>query len=135
MMTGILRPSRRQRGQHGDAVDLRQAEVEDHGVVGLGLAEELPLLAVEGAVDGVARMLEGGDDLLVEVRSSSTTRRRTRSVPSMHGPDAAGGTVDHDLDDAPVLAQGDDDVDELVAAAAQIWRAPHPRWAPGGGPS
>ena len=37
------------------------------GVIGLGLAEELPFLAVEGLVDGVARLLEGGDDLAIEV--------------------------------------------------------------------
>src|SRR3954465_14692172 len=54
-------------GQNRDAVDLRQPEIEDDAVVGLRLAEELPLLAVEGCVDGVARVLERGHDLPVEV--------------------------------------------------------------------
>ena len=53
--------------EHGDAVDLRQAEIEDDRVIGLGLAEEAAVLAVESLVDRVARMLEGGDDLAVEV--------------------------------------------------------------------
>jgi hypothetical protein len=52
--------------EHADPVDLRQAEIQDGGVVGFGVAEELALLAVERAVDGVAGMLQGGDDLLVE---------------------------------------------------------------------
>ena len=53
--------------EHGDAVHLGQAEIEDDRVVGLGLAEELALLAVDGAVDRVARLLQRGDDLAVEV--------------------------------------------------------------------
>ena len=53
--------------EHGDAVDLRQAEIEDDRVIRLGLAEEAAVLAVESLVDGVARMLEGGDDLAIEV--------------------------------------------------------------------
>ena len=52
--------------QDRDAVHLRQAEIEDDGVVGLGLAEELPFLAVDGRVDRVARLFEGGHDLLIE---------------------------------------------------------------------
>ena len=66
MMTGSLAALAAPGGEHGDAVDLRQAEIEDDGVVGLGLAEELPLLAVEGGVDRVARLFEGGHDLLIE---------------------------------------------------------------------
>ena len=62
-----MRPARRQRSSTDDAVDLRQAEVEDDGVVGLGLAEELAFLAVERLVDRVAGVLQRGHDLPVEV--------------------------------------------------------------------
>jgi hypothetical protein len=40
--------------EHAHAVDLWQAEVEDHGVIGFGLAEELAVFAVCGEVDGIA---------------------------------------------------------------------------------
>ena len=53
--------------QHADAVHLGQADVEDHGVVGLGIAEVVPLLAVEGAVHHVARLLQRFAELAVEV--------------------------------------------------------------------
>ena len=53
--------------QHRNAVRLGQADVEDHRVVGLGLAEILAFLAVEGAVDHVARVGQGGGELTVEV--------------------------------------------------------------------
>ena len=44
--------------QHADAVHLRQADVEDDHVVGLGVAEEVALLAVEGGIDGVAGVVQ-----------------------------------------------------------------------------
>ena len=53
--------------EHADAVHLRQADVEDDDVVGLGLAEEVALLAVEGGVDGVAGIRQRGDELAVEI--------------------------------------------------------------------
>ena len=40
--------------EHAEPVHLRQADIEHHRVVGLGVAEEMPLLAVEGDVDGIA---------------------------------------------------------------------------------
>ena len=40
--------------QHGDAVDLRQAEIEDDGIVRLGVAEMVRFLAVGGVIDGIA---------------------------------------------------------------------------------
>ena len=46
--------------QHRDAVDLGQAKVEDHRVIGLGVAQEVGLFAVGGVVDrivGVAQRL------------------------------------------------------------------------------
>ena len=53
--------------QHRDAVHLGQADVEDDGVVGLGLAEIMALLAVEGAVDDVAGVGQRGRELAVEI--------------------------------------------------------------------
>ena len=53
--------------EHAQAVLLGQAEIEHDGVVGLGVAEKMPLLAVEGGVDGVARIAQRGDELTVEV--------------------------------------------------------------------
>ncbi len=45
--------------QHRDAVDLRQAQVQDDGVIGFGVAQEVGFLAVGGVVDGVAGVAEG----------------------------------------------------------------------------
>src|SRR3977135_4567499 len=53
--------------EHRDAVHLGQPDVEDDGVVGLALAEEVALLAVEGAVDDIARVGERGRELPVEI--------------------------------------------------------------------
>ncbi len=41
--------------QHRNAVHFRQADVEDDGVIGLAVAEEMALFAVEGAIDDVGR--------------------------------------------------------------------------------
>ena len=53
--------------QHRNAVQLGQADVEDDGVIGLGLAEVMPFLAVEGAVDHVAGVGQRGRELTVEI--------------------------------------------------------------------
>ena len=53
--------------EHADAVHLRQADIEDDDVVGLGLAEEVALLAVEGGVDGVAGVGQRRDQLAIEI--------------------------------------------------------------------
>ena len=39
--------------QHRDAIHLRQADVEHDGVIRLAVAEEMPLLAIEGAIDHI----------------------------------------------------------------------------------
>ena len=44
--------------EHRQPVDDGQAEVEDDGVIGLGIAEEMALLAVGREVDGVAGVTE-----------------------------------------------------------------------------
>ena len=53
--------------EDGDAVHLRQADVEDDDVVRLGVAEEIALLAVRRGVDGVARIRQRGDELTVQI--------------------------------------------------------------------
>ena len=53
--------------EHADAVDDRQADVEDHRVIGLGVAEEVALLAVLGGIDRVAGLLQRGDELAVQI--------------------------------------------------------------------
>ena len=40
--------------ENRDAVQLRQADVENDDIVGLGVAEEVAFLAVEGGIDGIA---------------------------------------------------------------------------------
>ena len=53
--------------QDRDAIHLGQAEIEDHHVVGLGVAEEVAVLAVAGAVDGIAGLAQRVAELTVEV--------------------------------------------------------------------
>ena len=53
--------------QHRDAVHLRQADIEHHRVIGLAVAEEMPLLAIEGAIDHVAGIGQRRGQLAVEV--------------------------------------------------------------------
>ncbi len=53
--------------EHAQAVLLGKTEIEHHGVVRLGIAEKMPLLAVERGIDGVARIAQSGDELTVEV--------------------------------------------------------------------
>ena len=54
--------------QHRDAVHLRQADVEHDGVIGLAVAEEVPLLAVERAIDHIAGIGQRRRQLTVEIR-------------------------------------------------------------------
>ena len=54
--------------EHAQAVLLGQAEIEHDGVIGFGIAEEMPLLAVEGGIDGIARIAQSRNELPVEVR-------------------------------------------------------------------
>src|ERR1700683_45258 len=53
--------------QHRDAVHLRQPDIEDDRVVGFALAEVMPLLAVESAVDHVTGLGQRGRELPVEI--------------------------------------------------------------------
>ena len=115
-----MRPARRQALSTDDAVDLRQAEVEDHGVVGLGLAEELAFLAVESRVDRVARMLQRGDDLAVEVLVVlDDEQAHGRSAPYWTAPTLPEGPSIIDMHDSAVLAQDADHIQVNVAVAAQ----------------
>ena len=69
--------------QHRDAVHLRQADVEHDGVIGLGVAEEVPLLAVEGAVDHIAGVGQRRRQLAVEIRIVLDDEQAQAGLPSM----------------------------------------------------
>ena len=58
MSTGIVAAGAAPLLENRDPVHLRQADVEDDGVIGLGVAEEVAFLAIVGAVDRVACLLE-----------------------------------------------------------------------------
>src|SRR4051812_13485028 len=53
--------------QHRDAVLLRQADVEHHGIVGLVVTEKMPLLAIEGAIDDIAGVGQRLGKLAIEI--------------------------------------------------------------------
>ena len=53
--------------EHGDAVPLGQADVENDRVIGLGIAQKPALLSVEGLVHGVARRFQRSGHLSVEI--------------------------------------------------------------------
>ena len=55
--------------------------IEDDDVVGLGVAEEVSLLAVEGGIDGVARVAERGDELAIEVRIVLDDEKPQSAIP------------------------------------------------------
>jgi len=71
--------------ENADPVHLRQADVENHRIVGLGIAEKVSLLAVEGAVHHVAGALEGLVELAVEVRVVLDDQEAHRWVASVGG--------------------------------------------------
>ena len=73
--------------ENGQPVHLRQADVEDDRVVGLGIAEEMALLAIAGRIDGIAGIGQRCDELAIELgivfndenahgRASPATRER-----------------------------------------------------------
>ena len=56
--------------QDREPIPSRQPKVQNHGIVGFGLAQEVGLVPVSGTIDGVAGRLEGthkmvGDAVLV----------------------------------------------------------------------
>ena len=53
--------------EHGNPVLLGQAQIQDDGVVRLRVAEKPALLAVESAVDGIARLRKRRHDLTIEI--------------------------------------------------------------------
>src|SRR5215831_4675598 len=54
--------------QDRDAVHLRQADIENDGVVGFGLSEIVSLFAVESTIDDITGVSQRGSELSVEVR-------------------------------------------------------------------
>ena len=56
------------RFQNRNAVHLGQSDIQNDGVVGLGLAEKMPFLTIESPVDHVTRIGECSHQLPVEIR-------------------------------------------------------------------
>src|ERR1700741_3252975 len=54
--------------QYRNAIHLRQADVEDDCIVGLAVAEEMPFLTVEGAIDDISGIAQRSGALTVEIR-------------------------------------------------------------------
>ncbi len=51
----------------GDAIELRQADIKNDGVIGLGVTEIMAFLAVECLIDDITRLLEGIGQLTIEI--------------------------------------------------------------------
>ena len=51
----------------GDAVELRQADIEDDGVIGLGIAEIMAFLAVECLIDNITGFFQRIGQLTIEI--------------------------------------------------------------------
>ena len=106
--------------QHRDAVHLGQADVEDHRVIGLGLAEIMALLAVEGAVDHVARVGQRGGELAVEVGIVlDHEETQGNSSRSARVDDLAAGRIDGRVRHFAIPGEHCQHVDEALLLAAQ----------------
>src|SRR5260370_34507381 len=53
--------------QDRNAVHLGKADIQDDGIIGLGIAEKMALLAVEGAVHNIAGIGQRGGELAIEI--------------------------------------------------------------------
>ena len=107
--------------EHADAVHARQADVEHHRVIGLGLAEIMPLLAVTRGVDGVAGIAEGLAELAVQIGIVLDDENAHETFRSVAGDGAALG-VDRDPLHLAAGAQHIDHIDEAAAATAELRR-------------
>ena len=65
--TGILRAFLAPAVEHGQAIDLGQAEIEDDRVIVFGRAEIMAVLAVGGEIDGIARAFQRRAQLAAEI--------------------------------------------------------------------
>ena len=53
--------------QHRNAVHLGQADIEHHRVIRFAVAEEMPLLAIEGAIDHISGIGQRRCQLTIEI--------------------------------------------------------------------
>src|SRR5262249_46535250 len=53
--------------QDRNAVHLGKADIQDDGIIGLGITEKMALLAVEGAVHHIAGITQRGGELAIEI--------------------------------------------------------------------
>ena len=103
---------------HRDAVHLRQADIEDDGVIGLGLAEIMALLAVEGAVDHIAGIGQGGGELTVEI-GIVLDDEQTQFIPLSPVEPLAVGRIDSRLGHFAIVREHCQHVDEPPLLPAQ----------------
>ena len=66
-MTGIFLSRPPPLFENRNAVHFRQTDIEDHDVIGLGVAEEIAFLAIERGIDRIAGIPQRRDQLAVEV--------------------------------------------------------------------
>ena len=70
--------------EHGQAVDLGQAEIEDHRVIAFGRAEIMAVLAVGGEVDGIAGAFERRAQLAPEIGFVFDDQNAHSCPPNVH---------------------------------------------------
>ena len=83
--TGKRRPGGPPGAQHGEAVATGQAQIQDHRIVGLGVAQELGFLAVAGTVDGVAGQRQHLEQMLGDAGLVLGQQHAHRSVLALVG--------------------------------------------------
>ncbi len=123
--------------QHRNAVHLRQADVEDDGVVGLALAEIMALLAVEGAVDDVAGIGQRGGELPIEIGIVLDNKKAQKPLRSALAHQRATGGVDGNPRHFAIMRKDCQQIDEPVLTGALAVAEPRPdhrtgHSAPGG---
>lgn len=74
----------------GNAIQLRQADIEDDGVIGLGVAEVMPLFAVECLIDDITGLFQGVGQLTIEI-GIVLNNENTHCPPFPSVPAHAGG--------------------------------------------
>ena len=108
--------------QHRDAVHLRQADVEDHRVIGLGLAEVMAFLAVEGAVDHIARVGQRRGELAVEVGIVLDHEETQGGFLPVSGVDnLAAGRIDGGVRHFAIPREHCQHIDEAIRPRGKAW--------------
>src|SRR4029077_5156004 len=105
--------------QHRDTILLRKADVEDDSVVGLALAEIMPLLAIEGAVYDVAGVGQRSCKLPVEIRIVFNNEKAQTTLRLTLADDRALDGVHNDAGDFAIMTEHCQHIGEAFAAMTQ----------------